>query len=156
MKTGYKIEKSENLAEVMISYKTKVKAIDRPKIKSSQDAYNEFLKVFNAETIEHHEECILLLVNRANSVLGWVKISQGGIAGTVIDVRVIMSIAITANASGIIIAHNHPSGQIVPSDPDKQITRQIKEAGKILQILLLDHIIIGENSYYSFSDEGEI
>lgn len=151
-----KIEKSENLAEVAISYKSKVKATDRIAITSSSAAYNVLISIYNADTIEHHEEFILLLLNRANRVLGWTKISQGGINATIVDVRIIFQAAILANAVGIIISHNHPSGLVKPSDEDRRVTKKLNEAGKLLDIQLLDHIICTKDSYYSFADEAEI
>nr|WP_319401053.1 DNA repair protein RadC [uncultured Carboxylicivirga sp.] len=103
-----------------------------------------------------HEEFWVLLLNRSNKVLTRNKISQGGIAGTVIDVRLILKSAIDHLASSIILCHNHPSGNLQPSDMDKQITQKMKEAGKIMDIPVLDHIIVTESGYYSFADEGEM
>lgn len=145
-----------NIAEIEISYKTNVKASERTKVLSSKDAYNVLKSVINPNTIELHESFYLLVLNRNNHVLGWVKTSQGGIAGTVVDIRHIFSIALKANASGIIIAHNHPSGNINPSPEDLKITQRIKEAGKLLEISLLDHLIITDESFYSFGDEGQL
>lgn len=149
-------EKSPNLAEVAISYRTKVKASDRAKITSSRDAFEIFKQLYDVNTVEHHEVFIMLMLNRANRVLGWAKISQGGIAGTVVDVRIVFQHAILANASGIVISHNHPSGETVPSEPDKLITKKMRDGGKLLDVALLDHIIFTPENYYSFSDEGLI
>jgi DNA repair protein RadC len=96
-----------------------------------------------------------MLLTRSNKVLGLTSISKGGISGTVTDVRIILQYAIKANASGIIICHNHPSGNVHPSETDKKITRKIKESGNLMDIQLLDHlIIIPEGRYYSMADEG--
>lgn len=96
-------------------------------------------------------------MNRSNAVLGILSVSKGGISGTVTDVRLIFQGALKTNASGIIVAHNHPSGNALPSDSDKKITQKIKEAGNLLDIQLLDHIIIlPVEGYYSFADEGTI
>jgi DNA repair protein RadC len=96
-------------------------------------------------------------LNRSNAVLGILSVSKGGISGTVTDVRLIFQGALKTNASGIIVAHNHPSGNALPSDSDKKITQKIKEAGNLLDIQLLDHIIIlPVEGYYSFADEGTI
>ena len=99
-----------------------------------------------------------LLLNRANKVLGISTISEGGLSGTVTDVRLIYQYAIKANASGIIIAHNHPSGNINPSESDQKITNKIKDAGNLLDIQLLDHIILTAEIeiYRSFADEGQL
>lgn len=101
-----------------------------------------------------HEEFWALFMNRANQVMKEVCFSKGGIAGTVVDVRLICRQALEQHSSGIIIAHNHPSGQLIPSEQDKQITRKLKEGLKLFDISLLDHLIIGDQSYLSFSDEG--
>jgi DNA repair protein RadC len=101
-----------------------------------------------------HEEFWILILNRANQVVKQEYLSKGGITGTVVDVRLICKSAIENNASGIIIAHNHPSGQLQPSEQDKQITKKIKEALKLFDISLLDHLIIGDQRYFSFSDEA--
>jgi DNA repair protein RadC len=96
-----------------------------------------------------------MLLNRSNAVLGMMKVSKGGISGTVTDVRVILQAAIKANASGIIVCHNHPSGNIQPSETDSRLTQKIKEAGQVMDIQLLDHLIITtEGRYYSFADNG--
>jgi DNA repair protein RadC len=101
-----------------------------------------------------HEEFWLLLLNRANLVLRKELISKGGVAGTVVDTRIIFKAAVEQYASSIIICHNHPSGNIKPSEADIRITKNIKEAGKIMEVPLFDHIIVTDNGYYSFADEG--
>jgi DNA repair protein RadC len=151
-----KIEKSPELAEIKISYKSKVKPSERKQILSSKDSYEILKNLFDEDTIEHHEEMILLCLNRANRLLGWVKISSGGITGTVCDPRVIFQIAISTNSTNIIIAHNHPGGNTKPSQEDINLTKRISHGGLILEIRLLDHIIISSESYFSFADEGMI
>jgi DNA repair protein RadC len=101
-----------------------------------------------------HEEFWILVLNRANQVMREEYLSKGGISGTVVDIRLICKLAIENNASGIVIAHNHPSGQVVPSEQDKAITKKLKEALKFFEITLLDHLIIGDQKYFSFSDDG--
>jgi DNA repair protein RadC len=101
-----------------------------------------------------HEEFWILLVNRSNKVIRKEKISQGGYSGTVTDVRIIMKLAVDARASGIIVVHNHPSGNLTPSESDTRITQKIKEAGNLMDVQLLDHLIIAEKDYYSFADNG--
>jgi DNA repair protein RadC len=94
-------------------------------------------------------------MNRSNSVLGILEISKGGISGTVTDVRLIFQAAIKANASGIIVCHNHPSGNLNPSESDTKLTQKIKEAGNLMDIQLLDHLILTtDDNYYSFADNG--
>jgi len=103
-----------------------------------------------------HEEFWVLLLNRNNLVLDKMMVSQGGLSGTVIDVRIILKMALEKLANSIILCHNHPSGNLVPSEADKEITKKIKEAGKHMDIPVLDHLIIGNGSYFSFADDGLI
>jgi DNA repair protein RadC len=124
---------------------------DKVKITSSNVAYQIFQKRLSDLP---HEEFWILGLNRANQVIKEECLSKGGISGTVVDVRLICKFAIENSASGIIVAHNHPSGQIVPSEHDKSITKKLKEALKMFDISLLDHVIIGDQKYLSFSDEG--
>jgi len=144
-----------NIAEVCLTYKFKVKVSDRKKISTSKDAYQIFHDSWSSGTIEFLEEFKILLMNRSNSVLGILEISKGGISGTVSDVRVIFAAAIKANASGIICAHNHPSGNLNPSESDTRLTQKLKDAGNLLDIQLLDHLILStDGNYYSFADNG--
>ena len=147
-----------HVAEVTLTYVTKVKPSDRLTVKCSGDAHKIFFDSWNPNSIEHKESFKMLLLNRANKVLGITTISEGGLSGTVTDVRLIYQYAIKGNASEIIIAHNHPSGNSNPSESDQKITQKIKEAGNLLDIQLLDHIILTPESeiYISFADEGQI
>lgn len=103
-----------------------------------------------------HEEFWILLLNRGNKVLNMTRISSGGITGTVIDIRMIFKIAIELNATGVVLAHNHPSGNLKPSEQDVKVTHQIREAGLIFEIPVIDHLIVSEKGYYSFADEGNL
>lgn len=102
------------------------------------------------------EEAVVLFLNRGNRVLGGYKVSSGGITGTIVDIRIILAIALKCLASGIILAHTHPSGELNPSRADKELTLKLKEAAKLMDISLLDHLIISLVAYYSFADEGMI
>ena len=143
-----------NISEVRLVYRTKVKASDRLQIKCSKDAFDIFMENWDLDSIEHIEEFKLLLMNRSNSVLGILAVSKGGLSGTVTDVRLIFQGAIKANAAGLIVCHNHPSGNLNPSESDNKITQKIKESGNIMDIQLLDHLIITAEEYYSFADNG--
>jgi DNA repair protein RadC len=101
-----------------------------------------------------HEEMYVILLNRANVIIGSLKVSQGGISAAVVDIRLILKPAIESLASGIILVHNHPSGNLNPSREDKQITTRLKEAAKLMDISLLDHLIIAGKLWFSFADEG--
>jgi DNA repair protein RadC len=124
---------------------------DRQKITSSGDVY-EILYQHLADL--SHEEFWILLLNRSNKIIEKRKISQGGISGTVTDIRMILKFAIEALASSIILCHNHPSGNLQPSEADIQVTRKLKESSALMDINLLDHIIIAGKQYFSFADEN--
>ncbi|HEX8514817.1 MAG TPA: DNA repair protein RadC [Bacteroidia bacterium] len=126
-------------------------SVKREKVTTSKDAYDA-LKGKMADL--PHEEFWLLMLNRANAIIRKELISRGGIAGTVVDTKIIFKAAVESYASSIIICHNHPSGNLKPSEADIKITKNIKEAGKIMEIPLIDHLIITDGGYYSFADEG--
>ncbi len=140
---------------VRIVYSKNQPKSERFKITSSTDAYR-ILKDIWSKQIETREEFIILLLDRSNTVLGYHMLSMGGITGTVADIRLLYSLALKSLATGIIVSHNHPSGNLNPSQADRTLTKRIKEAGVILDITLLDHLIITTDGYYSFVDEGEI
>jgi DNA repair protein RadC len=130
------------------------KESDLPKklrITSSKDVYD----IMAANLLDlPHEEFWVLLLNRANAVIKKVQISAGGVAGTVADPKIIFKTALENLSSGIILVHNHPSGNLMPSQADKELTKKMKEAGKLLDIPVLDHLIFADRTYYSFADEG--
>lgn len=151
------IENTHKVSEVKLSYKSKVKASDRVKVTCARDAFKVLYQLWDQQTIEHIETFKILMLNRANLVLGMATISNGGISGTVIDVRIIFQFAIKTNSTQLILAHNHPSGSLKPSEADINITRKIFEGAKQLDINLLDHIIlIRDERYYSFAEEGDL
>lgn len=130
---------------------------DFPKQKlTSSKLSSEFIRQFYSDDIEIYESFFILMLNRANETIGYAKISQGGICGTIVDVKLVAKFVVDSLASGIIIAHNHPSGNLQPSQADIQITNKIQAIVKLLDSILLDHIILTKESYYSFSDEGKI
>ena len=122
-------------------------------IKCSKDVADIFQPLLSDLT---HEEFWILFLNRSNRVIGRVRLSQGGISGTVTDVRIIMKKAVEFLASGIIVCHNHPSGNLNPSESDTKITKKIREAGELMDIQLLDHLILSDKDYYSYADNGLI
>lgn len=146
----------QTVSEIELIYKTKVKNSERPQIKSSKDAYKLILSAWDHNKIEFFEQFKVLLLNQAHKALGIYEISSGGIAGTVVDLRLIFTSALKANATYLMMIHNHPSGNLTASEADKQITRKVKEAGRLLDITLLDSLIITSESYYSFADEGAL
>jgi DNA repair protein RadC len=144
------------VAEIQLSYKTTVNASERAKISSSRDAYNLLLNSWDFSKLEFIEQFKVLLLNRANKVLGMFEVSSGGSSGTVAEPKLIFCAAIKSNACGLILAHNHPSGNLQPSQSDIELTKQLREVGRLLEIPVLDHIVLTKESYYSFSDEGMI
>ena len=142
-----------NVAEIQVSYRTKIKASERRKVATSKDVETAFRDIWS-DNMELQEEFYILLVNRSNRILGWYKLSQGGVTGTVVDAKLIFSIALKGLASSIILAHNHPSGNLQPSDADIKLTRRLKQAGEILDISVLDHLIMSLEGYSSFADDG--
>lgn len=142
------------VAEIQLIYKSKVKPSERPKISTSRDARDVFMGMWDNTKLELMEQFKVMLTNRANKVLGIFELSTGGVSGTVVDPKLIFAAAIKGIASGLILCHNHPSGNLQPSQADIDLTRKIKEAGKLLEIQLLDHIILTSEEYYSFADEG--
>jgi DNA repair protein RadC len=146
--------KQFQVAEIQLSYKSHVKPSDRPKITGSNDAYQVLKISWDDSRIELLEQFKVLFTNRANKVLGIFEVSTGGIAGTVADPKIIFVAALKAGATGMILSHNHPSGNLSPSQADIDLTRKLKEGGKLLEVAVLDHIILTSESYYSFADEG--
>ena len=143
---------TETLSEIQVSYKPGL--ISSKIINDSNAAFDILAKLFPQETICLQEQFVVLYLNRANRVIGSYQLSKGGITGTIADVRLILSVALKTLASGLILAHNHPSGNLKPSEADKQITSKIRQAAKLLDIELIDHIIISSEGYCSFMDDG--
>jgi DNA repair protein RadC len=145
-----------SIAEVRLTYKSKVKPSDRPRITSSEQAFRLFLEYWD-DSITHIESMKVMLLNRASRVLGIADLSTGGTNGCLVDVKVVFQYAIKANASSIILAHNHPSGNLKPSQADINITKKLSDAANVLDIQVLDHLILSpEEKYYSIADEGYI
>ena len=144
------------IAEVELMYKSKVKPSERPKISHSKDAYIIFKNSWDENKIELQEQFKVMLLNRANKVLGIYEVSTGGMTGTFADPKLIFVAALKAGACNIMLVHNHPSGNLKPSKQDEQLTYKIKEGGKLLDIVLLDHLIISNEGYFSMQDEGLI
>jgi DNA repair protein RadC len=142
------------VAEVELIYRSKVKASERPKISQSADAYVLFLQHWDDNKLELQEQFKVMFLNKAHRVLGICEISTGGISGTVADPKLIFSAALKANCSYILLAHNHPSGNLSPSRQDEELTRKLKQAGQFLDLPVLDHLIITNEGFLSFADQG--
>ena len=147
---------NNRIAEIQVSYSHVVEKKDRISIRSPQMAVEVFRHMWDEELIDLIEHCYLLLLSRSNHVLGVVLLSKGGINCTIVDPKVIYGIALKSAASAIIIAHNHPSGNRIFSKPDIVLTKKLVEAGRLLDIALLDHIIMTKDSYASYCEEHGI
>ena len=142
------------VAEVQLIYKSKVKPSERPQIRSSKDCYEILKQTWDEDKIEFVEQFKVMLLNKAQRVLGIYEMSTGGVAGTIADTRLVFIAALKANACGVILSHNHPSGNLIPSRADEELTRKMKQAGMLIEIPVLDHIIMTSESYFSFADQG--
>jgi DNA repair protein RadC len=148
--------KTYNVDTPEITLKYKTSGVKKTKITNSQDSYNLFKQMYDGDTLEYCESSIVIYLNRANNSIGWQKISQGGLTGTVVDVRMVLATALKCGATSLILSHNHPSGNLFPSGADDKLTKQINSACEIMEIKLLDHLIITTEGYYSYADQGQI
>lgn len=143
------------VSEVKLTYHSKIRLSDSPQITSSRDAANVLWANWS-DDLELLESFNVLFLNRANRVKGIFTASKGGVAGTVVDARLIFAAALKVLACSIILSHNHPSGNLQPSQADIDLTKKLAEAGKALDIQVVDHVILATQGYYSFADEGLI
>lgn len=141
------------ISALELGRRRKTTGVARKKIVSSRDAYEQFAPLL-ADL--NHEETWALLTDRSNQVLSTIQVSRGGISGTVVDIRLVLREALTRYATGVFLGHNHPSGNPTPSPQDTSITKKLKEAADWMDIVLLDHIIVCGDAYFSFADEGLI
>ena len=146
--------RSASLAEISLKYRVQVPLDEMPCIHSPQDAIELLRSVWDEDKIQLHEEFVVLLLNTRKRCLGWSKISLGGSTSTIVDPATIFQVALLSNATSIILAHNHPSGNIGPSSADKNITQRIKKVGEMLGINVVDHFILTANAYFSFKEEN--
>lgn len=142
------------VSEIQLTYNPIVKPSQRPKVTTSIEVYKLFLNNWDLNKIELIEQFKIMLLNRAQKVLGIVDISTGGVTGTIADPKVIFAAALKSNSCSLILAHNHPSGNLTPSQADIALTGKIKAGGGFLDISILDHIIVTGEGYTSFADEG--
>jgi DNA repair protein RadC len=152
MKTYKSNSKTYNLVPVKTD-------VPKAKILSSRDI-NEYVRQFYGSDIEIVESFFIVLLNNQNNTIGWVKISQGGITGTLVDIRILAKYVLDALATAVILVHNHPSGTLRPSNADKDLTKKIKDGLGLLDVKVLDHLIVvpkdsnDQRDYFSFADEG--
>lgn len=142
------------VTEVELVYRNKVRQADRLKIATAENAYDIFLSAWDRNKIDLVEQFLIMLIDRGNHVLGVSNISTGGISACLVDPKIVFATALKGKASGIIMAHNHPSGNLKPSNADIALTEKLKEGGKLLDIQVLDHLIVTPQTFYSFANEG--
>jgi DNA repair protein RadC len=142
------------VAEIQVSYQPAGKPIH--KISCSKDAFDILINYYPQETIHLKEHFVVLYLNNANKVIGVYRLSEGGMTATIADIRIVLAIALKLAAKGMIISHNHPSGETQPSGADKTVTKKLKDACVLMDLTLCDHIIVTADSYHSFCDQGEI
>jgi len=143
------------VSEIKVSYTNEIKPSERFQIRNSQDIC-EVLRSRYDSCMEHHEEIWAVYMNNQHKVLGVSKISQGGLSEATCDPKLILQIALKANASSIIISHNHPSGNPKPSSADDRLTRKLQDGCKFLDIQLCDHVIVSPENFYSYADDGKL
>jgi len=153
MKTTFSIE--NQVGEIELSYKKHI-SVGISKITTSKDVETFIRQILPLEQINYKEHFYVLYLNNSNQILGYQLLSIGGITSTVVDIRILLQGALLVNSVGLILCHNHPSGSTKPSISDRELTHKIEKASQTLDIQLLDHLIITENSYFSFADNGEI
>lgn len=141
------------IAEVKVSYKNPVKVKDRIEVRTSRDAYNALREMYDADEIDYIESSYILLLNHSNHIIGKRLLSTGGRSSCIIDAAVVGQISLSKNAHAIILSHNHPSGNLNPSQQDIDITRKVKNALDLFDIRVLDHIIVTSDGYSSMADE---
>ncbi|SHG45970.1 DNA repair protein RadC [Fodinibius roseus] len=147
------IEKSPTLAEVKLSYKNNQPTQSFPEITSPKQAEQVLREIWDKDQLQLREEFVVLLLNNAKKLLGWSKISSGGATATIVDPASVFQVALLANATSIILAHNHPSGNLEASSADKKLTKRIKKSGKMLGIEVEDHVILTADNYISFREK---
>ena len=152
--TAYGNINGMQVSEVELVYKSKVKPSERPQVSQSKEVYELLKRNWDENKIGLVEQFKILLLNQNNRVLGLYEISTGGMTGTIADPKLIFIAALRAAAVNLILAHNHPSGSLKPSRADIELTRKIKEGGRLLEITVLDHLIISNEAFYSMADEG--
>ncbi|MBL4709502.1 MAG: JAB domain-containing protein [Flavobacteriales bacterium] len=150
------LEKCNSLQEIKLSYKRSIKFEERFKIRESHDIHRYAKSIWNQDSLEFQESFYVLYLDRQNSVLGWINLAKGGLTQVCVDKKILLATALKVLCSSIIILHNHPSGNLKPSQADINLTNGLLSACNLLDIVLLDHVIISTEGFFSFADEGLI
>jgi DNA repair protein RadC len=144
------------VAEIQLSYQPKVKPSERPHVRTPGDIYRVFCNTWDCRTFEFVEQFKVMLLNRANRVIGICTLSTGSATFTIADPKLVFAVALKANATSIVLSHNHPSGNLTPSRQDIELTRNMAEVGRLLDLKVIDHLIVCTEGYYSFAEEGAL
>ncbi len=140
--------------EIELVFRHKGNPHDRPKVASSHSAYDLLISAWDMNKIDLVEQFNILLLDRNNACLGLSNISTGGVSACIVDPKIVFAVALKARAAGMILAHNHPSGNLNPSDADNQLTQRLIKGGQLLDVPILDHLIVSPRGYFSFTDNG--
>jgi DNA repair protein RadC len=143
-----------SITEVELVYRNKLKPSDRRRVTDAQSAYDIFLNAWDMNKIELVEQFVILLLDRNNGCIGLSNISTGGISACLVDPKIVFATALKARSSALVLAHNHPSGNLKPSQADITLTEKLKDGGRLLDISILDHLIITPHNFHSFANEG--
>lgn len=145
---------NSKVTEIGLVYHNKSKLCDRPIVKSSSEAYDLLLTSWDQGKIELQEQFRIMFLDRRNACLGISTVATGGVTSCLVDLKIVFALALKARATGVILAHNHPSGNTSPSDADKTLTTRFAQAGRLLDLPILDHLIVCKEGYMSFADQG--
>ena len=147
-------ERSPRLAELKAVYRSRTRITERKQIREPQEVAEYLRIIWNKDTLELAEDFIVLCLNANHQVIGWVKVASGGMTFSQVDPRLVFAVALQTASAALILAHNHPSGNVKPSDEDKQLTKRMRDAGVLLGIHVLDHIILTKQAAFSFAESG--
>lgn len=142
------------VAEMQLTLKPK--RAKHPRVETSSEIYDLLKTIYDEDTINHREFVKAIFLNSNLRVLGWLQVAEGGINNCMVDNRVVMQAALLCNATFFVLSHNHPSGSLRPSREDDMLTQSLKKCGTVMHIQMLDHIIVSEDGYYSYNDEGRL
>lgn len=151
-----RFERSPRLSEMKVAYRSRTRYAERRTIRGPADVVDYLRAIWNERTLELVEEFVVVCLNGNHQVIGWVKAASGGFASTVVDPRIIFGIALQTASSAIVVAHNHPSGCVDVSDSDRRVTNRLQEAGRLVDVKVLDHIILTRDAAYSFAEGREV
>jgi DNA repair protein RadC len=153
-KTKIQMKKMPKMAEINVSYKSKIDFRKQPVIANPEEANKAFRTVWDSKKLELREDVVILVLNTARRLIGWVRIFSGGMNKAIVDAKLIFQVGLNANAASLLIAHNHPSGDLKPSSDDLRLTKKLVDGGRLLDIEIDDHFIITKSDYFSIRENN--